>query len=113
MASASSSSKLRNLVWATSKNDIHLMSNYSIMRGSSLTQNLNGILNFFGHMPPTEVKQKMNGKRAASDLKSLQSQHALHLQDLHRRMSVWKKNAQARGWTQLKPHVEGMMTAIT
>ncbi|PWA39769.1 WD40/YVTN repeat-like-containing domain-containing protein [Artemisia annua] len=46
--------ELRNVVWATSKNDIHLMSNYSIMHGSSLSQNLNGILNFFGHVPPTE-----------------------------------------------------------
>ncbi|PWA57125.1 hydroxyproline-rich glycoprotein family protein [Artemisia annua] len=46
--------KLRNLVWATSKHEIHLMSNYSIMHWSSLSQNLNGILNFSGHVPPTE-----------------------------------------------------------
>ncbi|PWA62677.1 embryo sac development arrest 7 [Artemisia annua] len=32
----------------------HLMSNYSIMHWSSLSQNLNGILNFSGHVPPTE-----------------------------------------------------------
>ncbi|GJR58600.1 uncharacterized WD repeat-containing protein-like protein isoform X1 [Tanacetum coccineum] len=46
--------QLRNLVWATSKHDVYLMSNYSIMHWSSLTQNLNEILNFSGHVAPTE-----------------------------------------------------------
>nr|GEW75699.1 hypothetical protein [Tanacetum cinerariifolium] len=46
--------QLRNLVWATSKHDVYLMSNYSIMHWSSLSQNLNEILNFSGHVAPTE-----------------------------------------------------------
>lgn len=47
--------QLRNLVWATSKHDVYLMSNYSIMHWSSLSQNLTEILNFSGHVAPTEV----------------------------------------------------------
>ncbi|KAL4561050.1 hypothetical protein LXL04_033212 [Taraxacum kok-saghyz] len=46
--------QLRNLVWATSKHDVYLMSNYSIMHWSSLSQNLTEILNFSGHVAPTE-----------------------------------------------------------
>ncbi|XP_071690240.1 uncharacterized WD repeat-containing protein C2A9.03-like isoform X2 [Rutidosis leptorrhynchoides] len=46
--------QLRNLVWATSKHDVYLMSNYSIMHWSSLCQNLTEILNFSGHVAPTE-----------------------------------------------------------
>ncbi|KAK3414597.1 hypothetical protein EUGRSUZ_H00461 [Eucalyptus grandis] len=46
--------QLRNLVWATSKHDVYLMSNYSVMHWSSLTFNLKEILNFSGHVKPTE-----------------------------------------------------------
>ncbi|KAF8014400.1 hypothetical protein BT93_H0281 [Corymbia citriodora subsp. variegata] len=46
--------QLRNLVWATSKHDVYLMSNYSVMHWSSLTFNLKEILNFAGHVQPTE-----------------------------------------------------------
>ncbi|KAL8204660.1 hypothetical protein R6Q57_010283 [Mikania cordata] len=46
--------QLRNLVWAASKHDVYLMSNFSIMHWSSLSQNLTEILNFSGHVAPTE-----------------------------------------------------------
>ncbi|KAG8498986.1 hypothetical protein CXB51_005425 [Gossypium anomalum] len=45
---------LRNLVWATSKHDVYLMSNYSVMHWSSLSCNLSEILNFAGHVAPAE-----------------------------------------------------------
>ncbi|CAK9141632.1 unnamed protein product [Ilex paraguariensis] len=46
--------QLRNLVWATSKHDVYLMSNYSVMHWSSITHNLSEVLNFSGHIAPTE-----------------------------------------------------------
>ncbi|MBA0798267.1 hypothetical protein Gohar_008874, partial [Gossypium harknessii] len=46
--------QLRNLVWATSKHDVYLMSNYSVMHWSSVSCNLSEILNFAGHVAPTE-----------------------------------------------------------
>ncbi|XP_004492051.1 uncharacterized WD repeat-containing protein C2A9.03-like isoform X2 [Cicer arietinum] len=46
--------QLRNLVWATSKHDVYLVSNYSIMHWSSLSGNLSEIINFAGHVAPTE-----------------------------------------------------------
>ncbi|GKB26987.1 uncharacterized WD repeat-containing protein-like protein isoform X1 [Tanacetum coccineum] len=46
--------QLRNLVWATSKHDVYLMSNYSLMHWSSSSHNLKEILNFSGHVAPTE-----------------------------------------------------------
>ncbi|PKI48009.1 hypothetical protein CRG98_031602, partial [Punica granatum] len=46
--------QLRSLVWATSKHDVYLMSNYSLMHWSSLTRNLTDVLNFSGHVKPTE-----------------------------------------------------------
>ncbi|XP_012478426.1 uncharacterized WD repeat-containing protein C2A9.03 isoform X1 [Gossypium raimondii] len=46
--------QLRNLVWATSKHDVYLMSNYSVMHWSSVLCNLSEILNFAGHVAPTE-----------------------------------------------------------
>ncbi|XP_039016434.1 uncharacterized WD repeat-containing protein C2A9.03-like isoform X2 [Hibiscus syriacus] len=46
--------QLRNLVWATSKHDVYLMSNYSVMHWSSLSCNLSEIINFAGHVAPTE-----------------------------------------------------------
>lgn len=47
--------QLRNLVWATSKHDVYLVSNYSVMHWSSLLQNLTEVLNFSGNIVPTEV----------------------------------------------------------
>ncbi|KAG8481246.1 hypothetical protein CXB51_026056 [Gossypium anomalum] len=49
--------QLRNLVWATSKHDVYLMSNYSVMHWSSLSCHLSEILNFSGHVAPTEVSK--------------------------------------------------------
>ncbi|KAI4344865.1 hypothetical protein L6164_012052 [Bauhinia variegata] len=46
--------QLRNLVWATSKHDVYLISNYSVMHWSSLTGKLSEIINFSGHVAPTE-----------------------------------------------------------
>ncbi|EEF44171.1 conserved hypothetical protein [Ricinus communis] len=46
--------QLRNLVWATSKHDVYLMSNYSVMHWSSLSCNLSEVINFAGHIAPTE-----------------------------------------------------------
>ncbi|KAK6914382.1 WD40 repeat [Dillenia turbinata] len=46
--------QLRNLVWATSKHDVYLMSNYSVMHWSSLSSNLSEVLNFSGHIAPSE-----------------------------------------------------------
>lgn len=46
--------QLRNLVWATSKHDVYLMSNYSVMHWSSLSRHLSEVINFAGHVAPTE-----------------------------------------------------------
>lgn len=46
--------QLRNLVWATSKHDVYLMSNYSVMHWSSISSNLSELLNFSGHVAPSE-----------------------------------------------------------
>lgn len=46
--------QLRNLVWATSKHDVYLMSNFSVYHWSSLSHNLSEVLNFSGHITPTE-----------------------------------------------------------
>ena len=48
--------QLRNLVWATSKHDVYLLSNYSISHWSSLTGSRNEILNLKGHVAPSEVR---------------------------------------------------------
>nr|CAN70843.1 hypothetical protein VITISV_007636 [Vitis vinifera] len=50
----SRSGLLRNLVWATSKHDVYLMSNYSVMHWSSISSNLSELLNFSGHVAPSE-----------------------------------------------------------
>ncbi|GAB4851839.1 hypothetical protein Ancab_031238 [Ancistrocladus abbreviatus] len=49
--------QLRNLIWATSKHDVYLMSNYSVMHWSSLSQNLSEVVNFSGHIAPAEKHQ--------------------------------------------------------
>ncbi|KAJ0502711.1 putative transcription factor WD40-like family [Helianthus annuus] len=52
--SGETADKLRNMVWATSKHDVYVVSNDSIMHCSSLSQNLTEILDFSGHVAPTE-----------------------------------------------------------
>ncbi|GAB2267053.1 hypothetical protein Dimus_002035 [Dionaea muscipula] len=49
--------QLRNLVCATSKHDVYLMSNFSVMHYSSLTQKLSEVINFSGLIKPTEKYQ--------------------------------------------------------
>ncbi|KAF6176442.1 hypothetical protein GIB67_010079 [Kingdonia uniflora] len=46
--------QLRNLVWATSKHDVYLMSNYSVMHWTPLSCSLSEVLNFSGHVAPNE-----------------------------------------------------------
>lgn len=46
--------QLRNLVWATSKHDVFLMSNYSVMHWSALSGIMSEVLNFSGHIAPNE-----------------------------------------------------------
>ncbi|CAL0332785.1 unnamed protein product [Lupinus luteus] len=46
--------QLRNLVWATSKHDVHPISHYSVMHWSLLTGNSSEIINFAGHVAPTQ-----------------------------------------------------------
>ncbi|OAY64643.1 uncharacterized WD repeat-containing protein C2A9.03-like [Ananas comosus] len=46
--------QLRNLVWATSKHDVYFMSNSSVVHWSSLSRNMSEILDFSGHVAPTE-----------------------------------------------------------
>ncbi|GMY30731.1 uncharacterized WD repeat-containing protein C2A9.03-like [Fagus crenata] len=46
--------QLRNLVWATSKHDVYLMSHFSVVHWSSLTCGRNEVLNVSGHVAPSE-----------------------------------------------------------
>ncbi|KAL7217318.1 hypothetical protein ACSBR1_029091 [Camellia fascicularis] len=46
--------QLRNLVWATSKHDVYLMSHFSVIHWSSLTSNTTEVLNVSGHVAPCE-----------------------------------------------------------
>ncbi|KAF6142285.1 hypothetical protein GIB67_039992 [Kingdonia uniflora] len=52
--SGQASLKLRNLVWATSKHDVYLMSHFSVIHWSSLTCNKSEVLNVSGHVAPCE-----------------------------------------------------------
>ncbi|KAL1321627.1 hypothetical protein AAHE18_14G140900 [Arachis hypogaea] len=61
---------LRNLVWATSKHDVYLISNYLVMHWSSLSDNLSEIINFAGHIAPSEDFE--DAKDLASKLLTLQ-----------------------------------------
>ncbi|KAH9804556.1 WD REPEATS REGION domain-containing protein [Citrus sinensis] len=45
---------LRNLVWATSKHDVYLMSHFSVIHWSSLTSSRSQVLNVSGHVAPSE-----------------------------------------------------------
>ncbi|KAG5526076.1 hypothetical protein RHGRI_032390 [Rhododendron griersonianum] len=47
-------SQLRNLVWATSKHDVYLMSHFSVTHWSALTCNKTEVLNVSGHVVPCE-----------------------------------------------------------
>lgn len=47
--------QLRNLVWATSKHDVYLMSQFSVTHWSSLTSTRSEVLNVSGHVAPSEV----------------------------------------------------------
>ncbi|XP_057474694.1 uncharacterized WD repeat-containing protein C2A9.03-like [Actinidia eriantha] len=46
--------QLRNLVWATSKHDVYLMSHSQVVHWSSLTCNKSEVLNVSGHVAPCE-----------------------------------------------------------
>ncbi|MCH89524.1 WD-repeat protein-like protein, partial [Trifolium medium] len=45
---------MRNLVWATSKHDVYLMSQFSVTHWSSLTCTRSEVLNVSGHVAPSE-----------------------------------------------------------
>ncbi|CAN6450551.1 unnamed protein product [Victoria cruziana] len=46
--------QLRNLVWATSKHDVYLMSGFSVIHWSSLSSTVSEVLNVSGHVAPSE-----------------------------------------------------------
>uniref|UniRef100_A0A0D9Z878 Uncharacterized protein n=1 Tax=Oryza glumipatula TaxID=40148 RepID=A0A0D9Z878_9ORYZ len=46
--------QLRNLLWATSKHDVYLMQNYSVMHWSSLLQRGKEVLNVAGQLAPSQ-----------------------------------------------------------
>ncbi|KAF8050636.1 hypothetical protein N665_1917s0004 [Sinapis alba] len=46
--------QLRNLVWATSKHDVYLMSNFLVNHYSTLTSRKHEVLNVQGHVSPSE-----------------------------------------------------------
>ncbi|PUZ40879.1 hypothetical protein GQ55_9G457500 [Panicum hallii var. hallii] len=46
--------QLRNLLWATSKHDVYLVQNYSVMHWSPLLQRGREVLNVAGQLTPTE-----------------------------------------------------------
>lgn len=49
--------QLRNLVWATSKHDVYLMSRYSVLHWSALSCNKFEVMNLSGHVAPCEKHQ--------------------------------------------------------
>lgn len=51
--------QLRNLVWATSKHDVYLMSHYSVLHWSSLTCEKKELIDVQGHVAPSEVIERM------------------------------------------------------
>ncbi|XP_004294875.1 PREDICTED: uncharacterized WD repeat-containing protein C2A9.03-like [Fragaria vesca subsp. vesca] len=46
--------QLRNLVWATSKHDVYLMSHFSVIHWSSISCSKSEVLNVSGHVAPSE-----------------------------------------------------------
>ncbi|XP_078433930.1 putative WD repeat-containing protein C2A9.03 [Wolffia australiana] len=49
--------QLRNLVWATSKHDVYLISNNAVVHWSAISHDLSEVLNFCGHVAPCEKHQ--------------------------------------------------------
>ncbi len=47
--------QLRNLVWATSKHDVYLMHNFSVMHWSSMSHEATEVLNLAGPVTACEV----------------------------------------------------------
>lgn len=47
--------QLRNLIWATSKHDVYVVQNYSVMHWSSLLRRGKEVLNVSGKVVPTQV----------------------------------------------------------
>jgi hypothetical protein len=47
--------QLRNLVWATSKHDVYLMSHFSVLHWSALSGMDTELMNVKGHVAPREV----------------------------------------------------------
>jgi hypothetical protein len=47
--------QLRNLVWATSKHDVYLMSHFSVLHWSALSGVDTELMNVKGHVAPSEV----------------------------------------------------------
>lgn len=47
--------QLRNLVWATSKHDVYLLSHYCLIHWSAITCNKSDVLDVSGHVAPCEV----------------------------------------------------------
>ncbi|PIA58264.1 hypothetical protein AQUCO_00500297v1 [Aquilegia coerulea] len=47
--------QLRNLVWATSKDDVYFMQNYSVIHWSAVTYNNTEVPNVSGHVAPSEI----------------------------------------------------------
>ncbi|KAJ6391533.1 hypothetical protein OIU77_025503 [Salix suchowensis] len=54
--------KLRNLLWATSKHDVYLMQNYSVMHWSSLQQRGKEVLNVAKPIAPTQQRTGLLSK---------------------------------------------------
>ncbi|WVZ92348.1 hypothetical protein U9M48_038421 [Paspalum notatum var. saurae] len=49
--------QLRNLVWATTKHDVYLMSYYSVLHWSALAREKHEVIDLQGHVAPTEKHQ--------------------------------------------------------
>lgn len=49
--------QLRNLVWATTKHDVYLMSYYSVLHWSALTREKHEVIDLQGHVTPCEKHQ--------------------------------------------------------
>ena len=49
-------------MWATSKHDVYLMSNFLLTHYSSLTSGKKEVLNVCGHVAPSEVRSCQNVK---------------------------------------------------
>ncbi|RWW26587.1 hypothetical protein BHE74_00025063 [Ensete ventricosum] len=52
---------LRNLIWATSKHDVYMVQNYSVMHWSSLLRRGSEVVNGAGKVVPTQVIENLKG----------------------------------------------------